>query len=194
MLLSERLSIAYITNPWAPVEETTGPQQVNKDDVGICASGGAPREDVHDMADGPRQDDALAGSLTRVPGSIDRNRPPRPGQSRPRDTLPVPVKKTPLWKRRRVRKSALRIQKVRGRRAVSAAGLQGTGCHRRSLFCSDTGIPHATRRQPRVGRRGGVLVGRIGGVPILVVLVPQFSLPLDQPDVERLDLGGGLAD
>ena len=27
-VLSERLPIAYITNPWAPVEETTGPHRV----------------------------------------------------------------------------------------------------------------------------------------------------------------------
>ena len=27
-IFSERLSIAYITNPWAPVDETTGPHRV----------------------------------------------------------------------------------------------------------------------------------------------------------------------
>ena len=32
--LSERLSIAQITNPWAPVEETTGPHRVANKNIG----------------------------------------------------------------------------------------------------------------------------------------------------------------
>ena len=33
VFVSERLSIAYITNPWAPMEETTGPRRVTNKQI-----------------------------------------------------------------------------------------------------------------------------------------------------------------
>ena len=53
--------------------------------------------------------------------------------------LPVPVKKTLLWRRGPAGRTAFRARN-QGSIAVSPAGLQGKGSHRGSVLFTDTGI------------------------------------------------------